>query len=109
VNDARVEAENKECNELFWGVHPGGAAILNQIETQLKLAPQKLAASREILRNYGNLASACVLFVLDHIRKTSIESAASTTGEGKDYGLLIGIGPGLTMEGCVLKTIPLLH
>ncbi len=109
VNDARVEAENKECNELFWGVHPGGVAILNQIETQLKLVPQKLAASREILRNYGNLASACVLFVLDHIRKTSIEAAASTTGEGKDYGLLIGIGPGLTMEGCVLKTIPLLH
>jgi chalcone synthase len=109
VNDARVEAENKEYNELFWGDHPGGAAILNQIETQLKLVPQKLAASREILRNYGNLASACVLFVLDHIRKTSIEAAASTTGEGKDYGLFIGIGPGLTMEGCVLKTIPLLH
>jgi chalcone synthase len=107
VGDARAQAENKECNELFWAVHPGGAAILNQIENQLALVPEKLAASREILRNYGNMASACVLFVLDQIRNKSIKAGASTTGEGKEFGLLIGIGPGLTMECCVLKSVAL--
>jgi chalcone synthase len=107
VGDARAQAENKECNELFWAVHPGGAAILNQIENQLELVPEKLTASREILRNYGNMASACVLFVLDQIRNKSIKAGASTTGEGKEFGLLIGIGPGLTMECCVLKSVAL--
>ena len=107
VTDAREQAEGKECNELFWAVHPGGAAILNQIETQLKLAPEKLGASREIMAEYGNMASACVLFVLDQIRKRSLQSGACNTGEGMDYGLLVGIGPGLTMECCVLKSMPL--
>jgi chalcone synthase len=109
VTDARAAAEGKECNELFWAVHPGGVAILNQIETQLSLTPEKLGASREILRNYGNMGSACVLFVLDEVRNRSIKAGAANTGEGKDYGLLIGIGPGLTMECCVLKSLPLLQ
>lgn len=107
VMDARAEAENTECNDLFWAVHPGGVAILNQIENQLKLAPEKLSASREILRDYGNMASACVLFVLDRLRVRSKEGHASTTGEGKEFGLLIGIGPGLTMECSVLKAVPM--
>jgi len=107
VTDARAEAENNECNDLFWAVHPGGVAILNQIENQLKLSPEKLSASREILRDYGNMASACVLFVLDRLRVLSKEGNASTTGEGKEFGLLIGIGPGLTMECSVLKALPM--
>lgn len=107
VTDARAEAENTECNDLFWAVHPGGVAILNQIENQLKLAPEKLHASREILRDYGNMASACVLFVLDRLRVRSKEGHSSTTGEGKEFGLLIGIGPGLTMECSVLKALPM--
>lgn len=107
VSDARAEAENTECNDLFWAVHPGGAAILNQIENQLELKPEKLRASREILADYGNMASACVLFVLDRIRKRSAKEKAATTGEGKEFGLLIGIGPGLTMECSVLKSLPL--
>lgn len=107
VTDARAQAGNAECNELFWAVHPGGVAILNQIETQLELAPEKLRASRDILRDYGNMASACVLFVLDRVRCRSKEAHAATTGEGKQFGLLVGIGPGLTMECSVLKALPL--
>lgn len=107
VTDALAEAGNAACNDLFWAVHPGGAAVLDQIETQLELLPAKLRASREILAEYGNMASACVLFVLDRIRKSSFEGKLSTTGEGNEFGLLIGIGPGITMECCVLKAMPL--
>lgn len=107
VSDATAQAGNADVNDLFWAVHPGGVAILNQIENQLMLSPEKLLASREILADYGNMASACVLFVLDQVRNCSIKAKASTTGEGRDFGSLIGIGPGLTIECCVLKSVPL--
>ena len=64
-------------------------------------------ASRQVLDNYGNTSSACVLFVLDQIRKNSVDAGATTTGEGHDFGLLIGIGPGLTIETLLLRSIPL--
>jgi hypothetical protein len=64
-------------------------------------------ASRQVLDNYGNMSSACVLFVLDQLRKNSIDAGATTTGEGNDFGLLIGIGPGLTVETLLLRSIPL--
>ena len=62
-------------------------------------------ASRQVLDNYGNTSSACVLFVLDQIRKNSVDAGATTTGEGHDFGLLIGIGPGLTIETLLLRSI----
>ena len=42
VNNAKSFAGNPEVNDMFWVLHPGGAAILRQIETQLKLSPLKL-------------------------------------------------------------------
>jgi chalcone synthase len=49
----------------------------------------------------------CLFVVLDHNRTSSAKGNLSTTGEGKEFGLLIGIGPGLTMECSVLKAMPL--
>ena len=56
-------------NDLFWAVHPGGPAILDSVEAALALAPGKLAASRHVLSEYGNLAGASVIFVLDELRR----------------------------------------
>jgi chalcone synthase len=56
------------------------------------------------LDNYGNMSSACVLFILGQLRKNSIEAGATTTGEGNDFGLLTGIGPGLTIETLLLRS-----
>jgi chalcone synthase len=109
VSEARGFAESTDVNELFWAVHPGGVAILNQIENQLGLVPEKLRASRDILASNGNMASACVLFVLNQVRNRSKKMGSATTGEGKQYGLLVGIGPGLTMEALVLKSVPLIN
>ncbi|CAK9220183.1 unnamed protein product [Sphagnum troendelagicum] len=109
VSEARGFAESTDVNELFWAVHPGGVAILNQIENQLGLVPEKLRASRDILASNGNMASACVLFVLNQVLNRSKKMGSATTGEGKQYGLLVGIGPGLTMEALVLKSVPLIN
>jgi chalcone synthase len=55
------------------------------------------------------MASACVLFVLNQVWNRSKKMGSATTGEGKQYGLLVGIGPGLTMEALVLKSVPLIN
>ncbi|XP_051127884.1 chalcone synthase [Andrographis paniculata] len=95
-----------DWNSLFWIVHPGGPAILDQVEEKLGLSPEKMEATRHVLSEYGNMSSACVLFVLDQMRKASTEKGATTTGDGLDWGVLFGFGPGLTVETVVLHSVP---
>lgn len=96
-----------DWNSLFWIVHPGGRAILDLVEQKLKLTEEKFRASRHVLSEYGNLASASVLFVIEEMRKKSIKEGKSTNGEGLDWGVLLGFGPGLTVETIVLlRSLP---
>nr|AUG98245.1 stilbenecarboxylate synthase [Plagiochasma appendiculatum] len=105
-NRAVEVAGSPSWNDIFWCVHPGGRAILDEVEKTLSLKPEKLVATREVLFDYGNMSGASVLFVLDQMRKRSAEMNAPTTGEGCDWGLVVGFGPGLTVEVSVLKAIP---
>jgi len=73
-----------------WCVHPGGRAILDHVEDALTLPPDALASSRGVLRDVGNISSATVLFVLER------ELARTRPG---DRGVMLGFGPGLTLEG----------
>eukprot|EP00249_Psilotum_nudum_P020758 c27834_g1_i7 orf=207-1385(+) len=98
--------EPLDFNSLFWVVHPGGPAILDEVQNELKLQPEKLHPSRTILAEYGNMSSACVLFILDYVRKSSTEGRCSTSGQGCPWGVLLGLGPGLTVETVILKSVP---
>ena len=80
----------------FWGVHPGGLKILEHIEQRLGLTPDDLRFSRAVLRDYGNMSSPTVLFVLDEIQRHG-------DPQRDDYALLMAFGPGLTMEGCLIR------
>ena len=52
------------------------------------------------------MSSACVvLFILDEMRKKSVEDGLKTTGEGLEWGVLFGFGPGLTVETVVLHNV----
>nr|WHE45955.1 chalcone synthase 3-2 [Dendrobium sinense] len=95
-----------DWNSIFWIAHPGGPAILDQVEEKLGLDGDKLAASRRVLADYGNMSSACVLFILDEMRRQSSEDGLATTGEGLEWGVLFGFGPGLTVETVVLHSVP---
>ncbi|KAI6706075.1 hypothetical protein NL676_009037 [Syzygium grande] len=95
-----------DWNSIFWVPHPGGPAILNQIEAKLGLRKERLRAGRHVLREYGNMASACVFFVLDEMRRKSLEEGLATTGEGLAWGVLFGFGAGLTVETVVLHSVP---
>ncbi|XP_075478063.1 chalcone synthase-like [Primulina tabacum] len=96
-----------DWNSIFWIAHPGGPAILDQVETKLALKPEKLRSTRNVLSEYGNMSSACVLFILDEMRKASKKEWLSSTGEGFDWGVLFGFGPGLTVETVVLHSVPI--
>ena len=80
-----------------WAVHPGGRAILDRVEKGLSLPETALAASREVLRNCGNMSSATVLFVLKELH---------TRGVIPDDTLLaMAFGPGLTIETALLTAV----
>ena len=80
-----------------WAVHPGGRAILDRVEESLALDRQALNASRMILRDYGNMSSATVMFVLKELLE-SAETEDALTGA-------MAFGPGLTVETAVFERI----
>ncbi|XWS59193.1 hypothetical protein CRYUN_Cryun08bG0100600 [Craigia yunnanensis] len=95
-------------NSLFYVAHLGGRAVIDQLEAKLSLKKHKLRASRHVLSEYGNMSSASVFFVLDEMRNKSVEEGKPTTSEGLEWGVLLGFGPGLTVETIVLhSTIPI--
>lgn len=73
-----------------WCIHPGGKRILDVIEKQLELPGDALKYSREILRQYGNMSSPTVLFVLQDMMNSLGKLPAKILG--------MAFGPGLTME-----------
>jgi predicted naringenin-chalcone synthase len=79
-----------------WGIHPGGPKILRVLGKQLALQPAQLRASWDVLANAGNCASATVLLVLENILRVD----KPRRGE---YGVLLTFGPGLTIEGAVIR------
>ncbi|GAU46457.1 hypothetical protein TSUD_402240 [Trifolium subterraneum] len=98
-----------DWNSLFWIAHPGGPAILKKIEEIVGLNSEKLNATKHVLSEYGNMSSACVLFILDEMRKRSMEKGKLTTGDGLKWGVLFGFGPGLTMETIALHSVNIDH
>ncbi|XP_043700799.1 chalcone synthase-like [Telopea speciosissima] len=95
-----------DWNSIFWVAHPGGPAILDLVEMTLGLKKEKLIASRKVLSEYGNMSSPTVLFILDEMRRKSMVENKASTGEGFDWGVLLGFGPGLTVETVVLRSVP---
>lgn len=79
-----------------WAVHPGGRAILDSFASALQLPDGSLNESREVLRGYGNMSSATVLFVLDHMLRREAPSGPVTA---------VAFGPGLAVESALLRPV----
>ncbi|HEX2526142.1 MAG TPA: type III polyketide synthase [Geminicoccus sp.] len=73
----------------LWAVHPGGRSVLDAVETALELPVPAMAASRQVLRDHGNMSSASILFVL----KALLQEEPA----GKN-GCAMAFGPGLVAE-----------
>ena len=71
-----------------WAVHPGGRSIVDAVERGLALPAEKLAVSRTVLNDFGNMSSATVMFALQRLMT-----------EKPRNGVALAFGPGLAMEG----------
>lgn len=69
-------------------VHAGGRSILDAVEKGFALPAEALEHSREVLREFGNMSSSTLMFVLARIMADRPED-----------GLAIAFGPGLAVEG----------
>lgn len=79
-----------------WIIHSGGRKVLDNIRNEMGLDECHLRISRGVLRNFGNMSSPTVLFVLDEtIRQSS-------PGRG-EYGILLAMGPGLAIEAGLVR------
>jgi alkylresorcinol/alkylpyrone synthase len=73
--------------------HPGGAKVLTALEEALRLAPDALVHARSVLRDYGNMSAATVLFVLERTLDAGVSGRL----------LLTAMGPGFTAGFLVLE------
>ncbi|WP_255454409.1 type III polyketide synthase [Cryobacterium algoricola] len=81
-----------------WAIHPGGRSILDKTEAKLGLSEAQLVPSRETLRDYGNMSSATILFVLKAILD------APDTADGERL-CAMAFGPGLTVESGLMTVV----
>nr|AFA53723.1 chalcone synthase [Vaccinium corymbosum] len=87
-----------DWNSIFWIAHPGGPAILDQVEQKLALKPEKLRATRHVLSEYGNMSSACVLFTMDELRKSRPKMGSRPPVKGSTGACSLGSGLGLPLR-----------
>src|SRR6516162_892175 len=77
--------------------HPGGAKVLAAIEHAFGLAQGALVEARAVLRDYGNMSAATVMFVLERML-----AKARAAGARWERALLNALGPGFTTGFLVL-------
>jgi len=86
--DAILEGARME-DIKYWAVHPGGRVILDAVQKTLGLSEDALASSRDILRFFGNMSSATIMFVLQDMMQRRTASG---------LGCAMAFGPGVTIE-----------
>jgi alkylresorcinol/alkylpyrone synthase len=79
-----------------WICHPGGPKVLDAAQRALKLPDSALAASRRSLSEAGNMSSVSVLHILEL-------TAANDPPAPGSFGLMIGLGPGVSAELLLLR------
>lgn len=90
LHGAGIEAVDVD----HWVIHSGGKRVLDAIDRALGFASGELAHSRAVLRNYGNMSSPTLLFVLERTLRDV------RPGE---IGVMVALGPGLAAETGVVR------
>jgi alkylresorcinol/alkylpyrone synthase len=79
-----------------WVCHPGGPNVIDAVQRTLALPDSALTTTRRSLAQVGNMSSASVLHVLQQTIATDRPPPGS-------HGLLIGLGPGVSIELILLR------
>ena len=75
--------------------HPGGKKIVQTVEELFGKLGKNIDDTREILRLYGNMSSATVLYVLERFMEKQIRTG--------DKGLMLSFGPGFSAQRILLE------
>jgi alkylresorcinol/alkylpyrone synthase len=75
--------------------HPGGKKIIETVEVLFGKLGKNINETKNILREYGNMSSATVLYVLERYM-------AKPIGRG-ELGLMLSFGPGFSAQRILLK------
>jgi alkylresorcinol/alkylpyrone synthase len=77
-------------------LHSAGRRVIEQARRLMELDDSQVAHSRVVLKRFGNMSSATVVFVLEE----TLNSGQPVAG---DWGLMIALGPGFAAEGALLR------
>ena len=80
----------------YWVLHSAGRRVIDRARTLLGLSEDQVGHSRFVLRSFGNMSSATILFVLDE----TLRQESPVPG---DWSVMIGLGPGFAAEGALLR------
>lgn len=75
--------------------HPGGKKIVQTVEDLFGILGKDINHTKEVLRLYGNMSSATVLFVLERFLRKSPPKG--------DQGLMLSFGPGFSAQKILLQ------
>lgn len=75
--------------------HPGGKKIVKTVEELFSDLGKNIDDTKEVLRLYGNMSSATVLYVLERIMDSKPKKG--------DFGLMLSFGPGFSAQKVLLK------
>ena len=89
----RNNLEIKDIDHLIF--HPGGKKIVNLVENLFSEFGKNIDDTKEVLRLFGNMSSATVLYVLERILKNK--------GPKGEKGLMLSFGPGFTAQRVLLE------
>ena len=84
-------------NISFWVIHPGGRRIIEEIQKALGISKEDTMDSWDILKNYGNMLSPSIIFVLEKVMTRE-------RIHGK-YGIAISFSPGVGTECLLLQYV----
>jgi predicted naringenin-chalcone synthase len=79
-----------------WLVHSGGKKVIDAVRVNLGLSAHDLRHTSGVLRDYGNLSSGSFLFSYQRLLNEGIVAPG-------DYGVMITMGPGSTIESALLQ------
>lgn len=83
----------------YWAIHPGGKRIIDDFEDALGLEASELKHSYDVLKNYGNMSSPTVLFVLKQLLENTVSPKKG------DRIFTAAFGPGLSVETMQLQYV----
>jgi predicted naringenin-chalcone synthase len=90
-----LSRNNLKKNDIQnWAIHPGGRKILDVTAKSLGIGSDAISESYQVLKNYGNMSSSTLLFILEKIKKDK---------SGRTF--VAGFGPGITMESLILNSL----